>query len=556
LTVEDIRIAGFAGCNYADQPRALDANVGVYCENQKPGRADMRPWLEPLQVATVLANRKCIYRFGKDNRSDSLYWFTLPTFGSFVRPFLEDDTTERTYFTEASGALHVTDAALAIPGDPPYPQQIRSVGVPTPTTGPLLALATQGTGDEEERFYAYVYVNNWGEVSAPSPVSPVFRCKPGAIVTISNMTPTGANGINKIRIYRTQSGASGAEFFFLREITPAAISSDDGRDLGSDVMESAGPAGTVGLRWEPPPASCKSLTGMWNGMLGLISGKAVRVCHPYKPHAWPPGYAIPCQDQPVGLASFENRLLVLTTGTPILVHGSEPLSLDAAPAEMVLSCESEPGIVTFQHGVVWPSADGLAYMGASGQAVVVTAGLMTKTQWRAMNPATMVAGQYMDMYICFYEEAIGGARKGFVIDPRNPSGFYPLAKGYPACYFDELQGSLFVLDGDKVMKWDAGPTAMTVLHRSKVFRQPRPSNPAKAEIIADTYPVTFKMWAGEFSESGWSPSAPKLVRTVTGRDVFNLPSGYLADDIQVEVSGQGAIVAAIVSGSTTRIRAT
>lgn len=542
-----IRVAGFGGCNPSLQPRQLSPEIGVYCENQNPGQGDLRPWKVPLTVATVPAGRLTLYRFNRDVRSDANYWFSLTTVGRFARSFLEDDTTERTYFTAATGGLKVTNNIIGLAGAP-YPTASRDVGLPTPLTAPIITQTTAGTGDDEERYYVYVYVNDWDEVSAPSPVSAVFTCKPGVLANITSLAapPGGSHGINRIRVYRTAAGSTGADFFFLREISLATSTTDDARALGRDILESGGPSGTVGFQWSVPPTDLKSIASLWNGMLAGISGKAVQVCEPYKLYAWPPAYATPSPDQPVTLATFGKSLLVLTTGTPLLMYGSSPEAMEAEPVGMVLPCESEPGVVSFKHGVAWPSADGLAYIGRGGPQLL-TAGLMTRDQWRAMNPTSMVAGQYQGMYVCFYLD--GATRKGFAIDPLNPGSLYPLATGYPACYFDELQGTLYVLDGANVQKWDAGASSMTALHRSKVFRQPKPVNPGVAEIVADGYPVTFKLWAGTFGNAGWSAGALKLTRTVTNREPFKLPGGYLADDLQIEVAGQGPIVGVIVARS-------
>jgi hypothetical protein len=539
------------------QPRLLPPELGVYCENQNPGRGDLRPWMKPLNVAVLPAGRQTIYRFNRDTASDTEHWFSLTSMGQFVRSFLEDDPTERTYFTAATGGLKVTDNIIGLAGAP-LPTASRDVGLPAPVSAPTVTQTTAGAGDDETRYYIYVYVNDWGEVSAPSPVSAAVVCKPGAILAISGMStvPSGSHGIDKVRIYRTQAVTSGAaDFFFLREIAAATTSTDDARALNTkDQLESAGPAGTLGLQWAMPPADLTNLAGLWNGMMAGISGKAVRFCEPYKPYSWPPAYAVPCMDTPVAQAVFGRNLLVLTTGTPLLLLGSAPEAMDGPPVGMVLPCESAAGVVSFKHGAVWPSADGLAYLAEGGQPSIITADLLTREQWRAMNPDTMVADQYEGLYICSYQD--GSTRKGFAIDPRNPGSLYPFSEGFTACYFDELQGNLYIFSGVDIKKWDASPEPMTVLHRSKVFRMPRPSNPAVAEVVADDYPVTFKLWAGKHSSTGWPPGALKETRTVNGRDVFKLKPGYLAEDMQIEVSGTGAIVAAVAASSVDDIRET
>lgn len=547
--MDPIRIAGFLGANQALHPRLLPDAVGAVSLNQKPGKGDLRPWRLPLAVATAPGGRKTIYRFNKDVASDVNYWFTWTTIVHAVRGFIGEDTTERTYFT-GSGAPKVTDNILGISGEP-YPTAWRDLGVPAPITAPILAETTPGTGDDEERFYVYTYVTDRGEESAPSPVSAVFTCKPGAIIAITNLSavPAGSYGIATIRIYRTQSGTSGnAEFFFLREIPAALLSTDDARALGVDTLPST--------YWAMPPADLRNLTPLWNGMMAGITGKAVRYCEPYKPYAWPVAYETLCTDTPVALATFGKNLLILTTGAPRVVAGSAPEAMDDEPVPFIAACVSAPGVVSFKHGACWPTADGLAYAGLSTAPRLLTDGLMLREDWQAINPGTIVAGQYAGRYMGFYDS--GAGLKGFMIDPLDPEGIYFFDAGYSAVYFDELQEALYVLDGLAIRKWDAGPTNMTTTFRSKVFRMPEPSNPAVAEVIADAYPVTFKLWASRTDPLTQARSMVlRKTKTVQNNDTFVLPSGYLSDEVQIEVSTSvGGVTGVVVAGSIDDIKQT
>jgi hypothetical protein len=160
-----------------------------------------------------------------------------------------------------------------------------------------------------------------------------------------------------VRIYRTQTGTTGtAEFFFLREIAAGVASTtDDGRTLG-EVLET--------VTWLEPPQDLSYLTAMWNGMMAGISGNAVRYCEAYKPYAWPMAYeTLPPDAKPLALATFGQRLLVLTTADPVLVAGTSPDSLDEQPLEVGQACLAPQAVVSFGHGVAWPAPDGLAYYG-------------------------------------------------------------------------------------------------------------------------------------------------------------------------------------------------
>jgi len=539
--MDPIRVAAFQGANLALHPKLLPPEIGVVSLNQKPGKGDLRPWKVPLNVATTsTAGRKTLYRFNADVASDVNYWFQWSTIVHVVRGFIADDTTERTYFS-GSGTPKVTDNTMALAGAP-YPTAARELGVPVPLTAPILTETTPGTGSDEDRFYVYTYVTDIGEESAPSPVSAVFTCKPGAIIAISNMAapPAGNYGINRIRIYRTQAGTSGnAEFFFLREILTATTSEDDARALGTDTLTTNGPAGTTGRVYLPPPANLKCLTGMWNGMMAGIVGKSVRYCEPGKPYAWPAAFETLMDTQPVALATFQKNLLILTTGKPRLVVGSAPEVLDDTNGVgLIAACVSVQSVVSFDHGAVWATPEGLAYVGTAGDPRILTDGLVLKEDWQALNPSTIVAAQYAGRYMGFYDSG-AGVWKGFMLDPLAPAGLYFFDFGFSAVYFDALQETLYGLNGTDIQKWDAGASNLTVTFKTKEFRLPRPENPGAAEVIADFYPVQFKLWAD---------GVLRLDRSVTSKEPFLLPSGYEADVLQLEGSGAGPITAFAIAG--------
>lgn len=536
--MDPIQIAGFLGANLALHPKLLPDAVGTVSLNQKPGKGDLRPWKVPFAVTTLPAGTLTLYRFNRDVRSDVAYWFTWNTIVHAVRGFIADDTSERTYYT-GDGPPKVTDNVLAIAGAP-YPTAYRLLGVPKPLTAPIITQTAAGTGDDEERFYAYTYVTDLGEESQPSPVSTVVTCKPGALFDISNIAPVpaGSYGITKVRIYRTQVGASDtAAFFFLREIAAALTSTDDARALGVDTLPSTD--------WLVPPTDLHNLVPMWNGMMAGITGKAVRYCEPFKPYAWPAEFETLCNDTPVALATYGKNLVILTTGAPRLAVGSAPEAIDDEPAAIIAACIAPRGVVSFKHGVCWPTAEGLAYTGMGTAPSIITLGMLQKQDWETLNPDSIVAAQYAGLYMGFYDSGVG--LKGFMIDPLNPTGLYFFDTGYTAAFFDELLGSLFVLDGSTLKKWDFGATPMTTTFRSKVFRVPQPSNPAVAEIIADAYPVHFKMWAD---------GVLKVDRDVTSKDTFTLPSGYLADEFQIEVSSTGPVTGIVVAESIDDIKRT
>lgn len=534
-----IRWAGFSGENRAIHPMLLQENVGTLSRNQKPGRGDMRPWKTPTQVATVPAGRKTIYRMGRDTATDSTYWLSWTGTVHAVRGFDTEDATERTYYT-GDGIPKVTNN-LTLDGTNPQdnPPSWRPLGIPAPASAPLVSTsAGTWTGEDTSYFYVYTYVNDWGWESAPSPVS-LQNVRPSdatAVVSGFASAPAGNYNVNRIRIYRTQTGSTATEFYFLREIAYGTANTlDDNRDLGEVIPTTT---------WLTPPSDLSHLTALWNGMLAGISGNSVRISEAYVSYAWPIAYdVVPPDGKPVGIGVFGQSMLVLTTSRPLLVSGSSPESMDQQPLEIPQGCVAPASIVSMGSGVAWASEDGLCWYGAGG-ARILTAGLMMREDWQALVPSSIVGKFYEGLYFGSYDD--GSGRKGFFIDPSNPQGIYFMDTGYAAMHFDELRDQLYVLDGTSIKKWDTG-TFMTARAKSKVFRATKPTNFAAAEVVADSYPLTFKLYAD---------GALKHTQIVTSRNPFRLPSGFLALDWQMEIEGATAIQGAAIATSVTELAAT
>jgi hypothetical protein len=636
-----LRLSGFAGENRALHPMLLPEAVGLVSTNQKPGRGDLRPWNAPLAVATVPAGRKTIYRMGLDVASDVNYWLSWTTPVHAVRGPNASDAAERTYYT-GSGTPKWTNTTLAL-SSAPFPTAYRELGMPPPTTVPVLTSAlpaavaasalvidsvytvtdvgntdwialgaanelvtagnlvvgtvytikslgstnfalfgaassvvgvvftatanANGTGTAskndltgvvftaqavgtgtgtaratsevtETRVYAYTTVSELGEESAPSGPSLPITCKQNAIVTLTNLsTPSGAYGINRYRIYRTQTGSTSTEFFFLREIASNLVTTtDDNRTLGEVLPTTT---------WLMPPADLSHLTGLWNGMMAGITGRAVRFCEAFVPYAWPAAYEVLASNTtPVALGTFGQTLVVLTNGAPILVGGGSPDAMDEQPTAFLQACVAPASVVSLGHGVAWASPDGLAYIGQDG-ARMLTEGVMTREDWQALAPSSILGCMFERRYFGFY--TVGGTRKGFVVDPANSSGVYFLDFGVDAVYVDDLQDALYVLDGVSVKKWDAS-SALTVTFKSKLHRLPKPACAfAVAEVTADAYPVSFKLYAD---------GVLRHTQTVASAAPFRLPGGYHAQTAQMEVSGTSAVQGVAVAHSMAELAQT
>ncbi len=516
-----IRFAGFQGENRAIEPKLLPDTVGAVSTNQKPGRGDLRPWGAPLNKATVPAGRHTIWRMGRDVASDANYWLSWPTVVHAVVGGNAADTSERTYYT-GDGTPKWTDTTKAL-ATAPYPTSSRELGVPAPSSTIGLAASGGTSTTTETRVYTETFVTDIGEESAPNPATATITCKIDDTVTISALAaaPAGNYGITLRRIYRTQTGTSGStDYYFLREIDSTLTgTTDDNRALGELMTTTT---------WLLPDAGMTWLTGLWNGMMAGIVGRAVRFCEPWVHYAWPIAYEVlPTNAKPVALATYGQTLVMLTDGNPSIITGGSPESMDEQPVEFYQSCVAPLSAVGVGHGVVWASPDGLAYMGSSGPRLL-TNGIMTRDDWQAIHPDTIQGAFYNGLYFGFYND---GARKGFIIDPAAPQGMFFLDFGADAVHVDALQDALFILDGVNIKKWDAG-AALTTTFRSKVFHQPRPVPAFGCAEVVGSYPCTFRLYAD---------GVLKHTQTVANASPFRLPSGYHGQDFQIEVATTGDI---------------
>lgn len=564
-----IRLHQFLGEARAPHPTLLAEGVGTKSMNQKPGRGDLRPWKRPARVATVPLGTRTLYRMGRDVDAEGYYWLSWNKVVHAVRGFDPTDTTERTYYS-GDGAPKVTDnllglGAAATPASSltvqTFPASSRPLGLPGPATAPLLSQTQHPAeagdpdyaGAEVTYFYCYTYVNDWGWESAPSPPSAPLLTRDKRTRTISAFAspPSGAYFINRMRIYRTQSGlVTDGDFYLMAEIGIGTSSYTEPATITlSEALETT--------RWAPPPPGLSNLTALWNGMLAGIADNSVRFCEAYVPYAWPSAYdVVPPDAKPVALGVFGQQLLVLTTGRPLLVQGSGPEAMDQTPLDLPQGCVAARSVVSMGSGVAWASEDGLCWYGAGG-AKIVTAGLMTRDDWQALRPHTLVGQMFEGLYFGSYDD--GSGRKGFFIDPSAPTGIFFYDTGYEAMFFDELKDQLYVYDAAQsaVSRWDAGASA-TVEFSSKVYRLPQlVTSFAAAEVVADAYPVTLRVdalgmdagvaaaMAAKYPGAVTMLNSTALRYTVAVQDAkpLRLPSGFAAQRWQLSVVSEHPVQA-------------
>ena len=208
----------FSGIAPRMAPWKLAEGQAQIAKNVRLSARTLKPWKNPLQVATVTASGdpSTIYRFGQALVSDTQYWFNWAADVDVVKGAISGDATERTYFTHPSLGPRVTNNSLALTGGSgDYPWNSYKLGVPAPTAAPTVSVSGGSGSVIESREYVITYVTLLGEEGPPSPVSSVADLRAGDTASLSGLGtsyPAGYSNISAKRIYRTLSGSQITQF--------------------------------------------------------------------------------------------------------------------------------------------------------------------------------------------------------------------------------------------------------------------------------------------------------------------------------------------------------
>lgn len=597
-----INVAGFSGVVPRLGPALLAQNQAQIAQNTKLQSGEVRAWRKPLLVfSPVQSAVKSIHKML--GTAGATQWLEWTTDVNVCNGPVADLSDFRLYYTGA-GSPKKTNWALASSGTGAKPGAFYEMGVPAPVSMPTLS-ATGGTAPTETRAYVYTYVSTFGTVkeeSAPSLANLVTCNTAGSTVTVGGFAtpPVGAYNITHIRIYRNISGATTSTYFQVAEIAIGTGSYADTltvAQLGAALYTDY---------FTPPPSGLTGLVSMPNGMLVGFVNNQVWFCEPYYPHAWPSKYSLTVEFPIVGLGVYNNTLVVCTTKNPFLITGSSPASMSQEKLPITQPCVSKRSIVFDQNGVMYASPDGLVSVGPGTQDII-TSKLATRDEWATAKPDTMVGVLYDNHYL------------GFFNDGTNYSGICYSRKDEPAltfidfpatCVFTETAtgncfgvsqttNKIYQIDGDNV-------NIGTFLWRSKRFVMPKPTSFAALKINANytymndisaftlalaafnatntsVFAVTTASLGGCFSEpimaglllngsnmnTGFSnpldyrsavvtifaDDAVVYSTGITNLEPIRLPSGFMAYEWEIQVSGNVPLRGVAMSTSMGELRA-
>ena len=408
----------------------------------------------------------------------------------------------------------------------------------------------------DTRFYITTFVTDWGEESAPSPVSDMLEVDQNDSVTIQRpATSTGesyaSRHIEKWRIYRSNVGTQSADFQFVDEVAVGASSYTDTKK-GAELGEVC-PTKT----WEEPPYRMdaqfsgfvkpvvgsnpflRGLVGMPNGIMAGFLDNTVAFCDPYHPYAWPVEYEIVTEYPIVGLGVFGQTLFVGTTGNPYLISGADSASMSAQKLDARQACVSKRSIASVQGGVLYASPDGICLADPNG-ITVVSGGLYTREDWQKLNPSSMLATAHEDVYYLFHEGIDGAGCLSFDLKAKK-LGTVDLTA--TAAFTDTLTDTLFVAHSGGVHACFASTNRRTGVWKTPLITMPKQSPLAWLKVYGDqstSNPVTVK-WYGD--------GVLRHEVDVTGLAPVRLPSGRWLEH-EVEISSKARVTKVVLAGDS------
>lgn len=470
--MEPILVERFSGAIPLYDKRILPANVATKAINCKYERGVLEPIRAPSINANLDSTTKRVLFV-----EDTPFQFSVEDTDVTQNPVV--DAANRFYFADGIQCKKSSTDAWPTTYD---------LGMPTPVNPLTLAgdRLNSGTLIVGSVAYYYTYVTAWGEESAPSPATGVVEVYDTFEVILSNMSiPAYPNqNITKKRIYRLNAGNTGAEFQFLAEVDVAAAGYTDTTDAANlgDVCQTEA--------WIAPPAGLKGLTYMGNGYMAGFVGNDVYISALWAPYAFPISHIFSVPDPIVGLAHFDQALVVLTDGRPVVLSGIDPLSMTQTNLPDFFPCVSKASIAVGNKAVFYASVNGLVILSAQG-VYLSTERLYHEDDWKALLPTTITGTYFRGKYYGFFK----GTSKGFIIDYTSVNdelgitvteldlgGIYAVKHAT----INPDDGEMYITVGDgatvKLLKYEGAVTKLNSEWHSKSFYNGNGSNIGVAKV--------------------------------------------------------------------------
>jgi hypothetical protein len=463
-----IKIKKFGGLRPILHSDSLEKHLSVHCENCDLSRGSIASFREPLLInnktgnflfkndcVTITSANKCASVV--DTKINCGY---LISTGLFEYPKIGK--------VMAVGA--VDWIRLGFPCDLPAPTAAGG----SPSAASEVIVKTQ------LRSYAYRLKNKFGFYSGLSDASNVLTLDAQNHITLTLPTSFDASyTISDIEIFtsETTSDISGdnylADWFSIGTVAfGASTFIDEYLDLGALIT-------TEDYEPVPPNLSCVQY---WRaGVIAGISDNMICFSEKNKLDSFPANFRYTVHDKPVCIVASNTALFVATDGRPaIIYHDSDCAKKSLHTVKDIITIDYH-AIVSIKSAVhhnehaIWATKDGLLMIAANGQTKLLTAEYYTPSQWRELNPATMVGAVHDGVYYGFTDKI--GIRfhlpdNTYAQNPDANLTTLSFKQGVPKALYRADNDELYILFDDGVYKWAGSDKFMTATWHSATFDMP------------------------------------------------------------------------------------
>lgn len=309
----------------------------------------------------------------------------------------------------------------------------------------------------------------------------------------------------------------------------------------------------LSTEYDAPPEDLEGLVAVQNNILVGFVGNKLYVSEPNKPHAWPEAYVQTLDATIISVQPLSGiGTVVVTNKYPYLVTGNDPASFNIQRVDALYPCVSAQGVVVLNHGVMYPTQEGLALYSAAAGPRLATTALFNEDTWTdKLDPTTIVAAYYSNAYFASHDEG----SFVFTYDAENGGVFVDCDQTFTAAYNDAANDKMYFVSGTDgtVYQWDnSSQQAQVQEWKSKVLIFPDYTNLGAARVIADwgepsepwaTYSqpwaTTTIPWA---ASSGliftlWANKQQVFSAEIFDSEIFRLPKGYRSDTYEFSIEG-------------------
>lgn len=424
-------------------------------------------------------------------------------------------------------------------GSSGLPVESSRFGLDAPPLAPLVRVNGTATGDlirsTSYRFSAVAVTGEESNLSLPSAVVDVYE---GQTAELHRLWPTAdiPEFVDKIRIYRAETDSYGSPAWaFVKELPAVTVKYTDTVEATEEVAQSDG--------WLPPE-NFEGLVDIGNGILAGWKGRDLYLSEVGVPAAFPEKYRLRTEATIRGIGLTGAFAIVLTDKEPSILSATTPESATLASLQFGAPCLSARSICSTKYGVVFASHEGLMQITSGGVPSVLTENILSREQWLAYNPSSMLCVPQDDkIYVFRYGHSIG-----LMYDlKRNDIVEIELPYSVSDVHVDSAGGRVLILNAaDSVGALGAGAnlpfrwkSGLYLLPSTKVFSAGRVLG---EQTMAS--PVTLTIY---------KDGSPFFTKSITDQRPFTLPPG-LYMSLQYELSGTTKVVVAQVASDMSELR--